>query len=118
MKTLTLEEIDNKSKELDNFLNQLSLEKKKVIRKENELFEMHRQSLLPLRQILELPLSSKDYQTYQDLIMDIGSVGALVEAWSEERKDSIKKQEDRLERELDELCHARKKLMIEQESNK
>lgn len=45
MKTLTLEEIDNKSKELDNFLNQLSLEKKKVIRKEKELFEMHRQSL-------------------------------------------------------------------------
>ena len=117
MKKLTLEEIDNKSKELDNFLNQLSLEKKKVTRKENELFEMHRQSLLPLRQILELPLSSKDYQTYQDLIMDIGSVGALVEAWSEERQDSIKKQEDRLERELDELCYARKKLMIEQASN-
>ena len=58
MKTLTLEEIDNKSKALDNSLNQLSLEKKKFIRKEKELFEMHRQSLLPLRQILELPLSS------------------------------------------------------------
>ena len=118
MNALTLEDIDKKSKELDISLDHLKLEKKKVDRKENELFELHRQSLYPLRQILELPLSSKDYQLYQELIAEVGRVGALVEEWSEDKRTMIKKQEQRLESELNDLSYARKKLMIEQESQK
>lgn len=62
---------------------------------------------------LRIALIVKDYQTYQDLIMDIGSVGALVEAVEEQRFN----QETR--RPIERVNEpARKKLMIEQESVK
>ena len=116
MNKLTIEDIDKKLNKLDLSLDQLNLEKKQVDRKENELFELHRQSLYPLREILELPLPSKDYQIYQDLIAEVGSVGTLVEEWSEEKRARIKKQEQCLESEINDLSDARKKLIMEQES--
>ncbi len=62
MKPITLEEIDKKKKNIAQSLDQLNLEKRKVERAEKEMLELHRQSLKPLRQILTLPISSKDYQ--------------------------------------------------------
>ena len=53
MKPITLEEIDKKKKNIVQSLDQLNLEKRKVERAEKEMFELHRQSLKPLRQILE-----------------------------------------------------------------
>ena len=52
MKPITLEEIDKKKKSIDNSLDQLTLEKKKVERAEKEMFDLHQQGLKPLRQIL------------------------------------------------------------------
>ncbi len=40
----------------------------------------------------------------------------MVEEWSEGRRADIKKQENQLDEQLNELYHARKKLLIEQES--
>ena len=70
MKPITLEEIDKKKKNIAQSLDQLNLEKRKVDRAEKEMFELHRQSLKPLRQILTLPISSKDYQVYNKPHMD------------------------------------------------
>ena len=56
MKPITLEEIDKKKKNITQSLDQLNLEKRKVERAEKEMFELHRQSLKPLRQILTLPI--------------------------------------------------------------
>ena len=69
MKPITLEEIDKKKKNIAQSLDQLNLEKRKVERAEKEMFELHRQSLKPLRQILTLPISSKDYQVYAVLFV-------------------------------------------------
>ncbi len=80
------------------------------------MLELHRQSLKPLRQILTLPISSKDYQVYENLIVSVEGIGAMVEEWSEGRRADIKKQENQLDEQLNELYHARKKLLIEQES--
>ena len=49
MKPITLEEIDKKKKSIDNSLDQLTLEKKKVERAEKEMFDLHQQGLKPLR---------------------------------------------------------------------
>lgn len=87
-------------------------------RAEKEMFELHRQSLKPLRQILTLPISSKDYQVYENLIVSVEGIGAMVEEWSEERRAEIKKRENQLDEQLNDLYHARKKLLIEQESKK
>lgn len=116
MKPITLEEIDKKKKNIAQSLDQLNLEKRKVERAEKEMFELHRQSLKPLRQILTLPISSKDYQVYENLIVSVEGIGAMVEEWSEGRRADIKKQENQLDEQLNELYHARKKLLIEQES--
>ena len=107
MKPITLEEIDKKKKNIAQSLDQLNLEKRKVERAEKEMLELHRQSLKPLRQILTLPISSKDYQVYENLIVSV-----------EGRRADIKKQENQLDEQLNELYHARKKLLIEQESKK
>ena len=114
MKPITLEEIDKKKKNIAQSLDQLNLEKRKVERTEKEMFELHRQSLKPLRQILTLPISSKDYQVYENLIVSIEGIGAMVEEWSEGRRADIKKRENQLDEQLNELYHARKKLLIEQ----
>lgn len=114
MKPITLEEIDKKKKNIAQSLDQLNLEKRKVERAEKEMFELHRQSLKPLRQILTLPISSKDYQVYENLIVSIEGIGAMVEEWSEGRRADIKKRENQLDEQLNELYHARKKLLIEQ----
>lgn len=118
MKPITLEEIDKKKKNIAQSLDQLNLEKRKVERAEKEMFELHRQSLKPLRQILTLPISSKDYQVYENLIVSVEGIGAMVEEWSEERRAEIKKRENQLDEQLNDLYHARKKLLIEQESKK
>ena len=118
MKPITLEEIDKKKKNIAQSLDQLNLEKRKVERAEKEMLELHRQSLKPLRQILTLPISSKDYQVYENLIVSVEGIGAMVEEWSEGRRADIKKQENQLDEQLNELYHARKKLLIEQESKK
>lgn len=115
---ITLEEIDKKKKNIAQSLDQLNLEKRKVERAEKEMLELHRQSLKPLRQILTLPISSKDYQVYENLIVSVEGIGAMVEEWSEGRRADIKKQENQLDEQLNELYHARKKLLIEQESKK
>ena len=114
MKPITLEEIDKKKKNITQSLDQLNLEKRKVERAEKEMFELHRQSLKPLRQILTLPISSKDYQVYENLIVSVEGIGAM----SEGRRADIKKRENQLDEQLNELYHARKKLLIEQESKK
>ena len=93
MKPITLEEIDKKKKNIAQSLDQLNLEKRKVERTEKEMFELHRQSLKPLRQILTLPISSKDYQVYENLIVSVEGIGAMVEEWSEGRRADIKKRE-------------------------
>ena len=118
MKPITLEEIDKKKKNIAQSLDQLNLEKRKVERAEKEMLELHRQSLKPLRQILTLPISSKDYQVYENLIVSVEGIGAMVEEWSEGRRADIQKQENQLDEQLNELYHARKKLLIEQESKK
>ena len=118
MKPITLEEIDKKKKSIDNSLDQLILEKKKVERAEKEMFDLHQQSLKPLRQILTLPISSKDYQDYENLIVSVEGIGAIIEEWYQGRKADIKKRENQLDEQLNELYHARKKLLIEQESKK
>ena len=118
MKPITLEEIDKRKKSIDNSLDQLTLEKKKVERAEKEMFDLHQQGLKPLRQILTLPISSKDYQVYENLIVSVEGIGAIIEEWSERQRADIKKRENQLDEQLNELYHARKKLLIEQESNK
>lgn len=118
MEPITLEEIDKKKKSIDNSLDQLILEKKKVERAEKEMFDLHQQSLKPLRQILTLPISSKDYQDYENLIVSVEGIGAIIEEWSQGRKADIKKRENQLDEQLNELYHARKKLLIEQELKK
>ena len=118
MKPITLEEIDKKKKSIDNSLDQLTLEKKKVERAEKEMFDLHQQGLKPLRQILALPISSKDYHVYENLIVSVEGIGAIIEEWSERQRADIKKRENQLDEQLNELYHARKKLLIEQESNK
>ena len=50
--------------------------------------------------------------------MSVEGIGAMVEEWSEGRRADIKKQENQLDEQLNELYHARKKLLIEQESKK
>lgn len=45
-------------------------------------------------------------------------IGAIIEEWSERQRADIKKRENQLDEQLNELYHARKKLLIEQESNK
>ena len=54
MKKQTLEEIEKQSKQTEASLERLSLEKKKLHRKESELFELHLSSLRPLRELQNL----------------------------------------------------------------
>ena len=48
--------------------------------------------------------------------MSVEGIGAIVEEWSEEKRARIKKQEQGLEIEINDLSDARKKLIMEQES--
>ncbi len=104
MKPITLEEIDKKKKNIAQSLDQLNLEKKESgTSREGNVWNYIDKFLKPLRQILTLPISSKDYQVYENLIVSVEGIGAMVEEWSEGRRADIKKQENQLDEQLNEL---------------
>lgn len=91
MKKQTIEEIEKQSKQTEASLERLSLEKKKLHRKESELFELHLSSLRPLRELQNLAVSAKDSQLYQDLLLDVEGVGSIIEEWGHSRREALKK---------------------------
>lgn len=105
-----IKNIEIQIKETQNSLEDVSIERKKLNQIEAELFEIHRSSLHPIR---ELEVLSNDEQRYQELLTELDSLGRNIEQWADDKRVDLKRREYKLEAELDDLTRKRKKILEE-----
>ncbi len=104
--------IEMRIKQIQKLLEDISIEKRKLKRTEEELFDIHSDSLRSFR---ELELLSRDEQRYQELLTGLDSLGRNIEQWVDDKRADLKCLECKLEEEFDDLSGKRKKILEKME---